>query len=839
MDYDGGMNITLMIACVLTAGYFLYQGTRLRDVYPRKKLLVWAVLRSVLLYCLLLAAWGVKAGLPAAGATTIFLVDRSLSMGERAGEIESYISRQLKENISSRDRAAVVSFAREPMVERAVSRNSGEVKLEAAHDANFTNMQRALEFCRDYFPAGDNKRLVLITDGRENLGDAGPALHSLGGWGINLAVLPIIPPAGNDVRLVSLTGPTGARRGDSIDLGVELYADYEAQGTFRLYAGNRKLLERPVAVKAGSNSFSCGVKADGEARSVYRGEISFTGDSNPKNDFFTVAVPLRDSPAVLVIGDKADTVNIESLLAGLDFTVVSLRPGEAPREPGLLSAFGGIILANVRHGDLPGGFEAALGKTVEEQGTGLIVVGGDSAFGPGGYEATPLEQLLPVRSRMKGNEKLPDTGLVLALDCSGSMNDQSGGTRKIEMVKEAAVKSMEVLDENDYLGVLAFSDLTEWTVPLGPLAQKEIVKNRIGQLSPGGGTLIRPALEKAAEALDKADVKVKHIILLTDGQGEKEGYEKTVQKIKEAGITLSTVAVGQDADRELLRTLADSGGGRSYYTDYYRDIPGIFTRETYLSTKKYLNNRDFVPRAAGAGLPYGGGTLPPLHGYTGTGIKEGAELLLESDGGDPVLARWQYGLGRVVAWTPDLSGRWSREWIRWGGLPKFFQGLLNDCLAPYNEEGLAVYISQKGCKVEVSIAVEADGDGQSMELLLLPPTGEEKKIALQQMAPGVFAGACDLDQTGSYALDFRLVKGDSILRQARRTVYLDYSPEFAGGPEQNVFLPAAFGQVVDEGTNVFALPLERKGKAPLPLDHILPALALAALAGELWVRKML
>lgn len=839
MGYDGGVKTAVTVAWALAAGYFLYQGARLKRVYPGKKFLAWAALKVLTLSCLLPAAWGLKVNLPAAGTTTIFLVDRSLSVEEKAGEIEGFLNRQLKEHKGSRDRVAVVSFAREPAVEHPVSRSLREIRLEAVLDPGFTNIQKALEFCREYFPREDHKRLVLITDGRENVGSAERALRSLGEGGINLAVLPVIPPAGNDVRLVSLKAPAGAHRGDRITLGAELDADDEDRGTFRLFNGGRKVLEEPVTVKAGNNTLSFGVAADGEAEAVFRGEISFAGDRNPRNDTFTVSVPLRDSPAVLVIGEKEDTANIVKLAASLGYTAVSRRPGEAPGEPGMFSPYDLVILADVRHGDLPGGFETALRKVVEEQGVGLLVVGGENAFGPGGYENTLLERMLPVRCRMKGNEKSPDTGLVLAVDCSGSMNDRSGGARKIEMVKEAVLKSVEILDEGDCLGVLAFSDRQEWLVPFGPLDRKEEVGNLIGRLAPGGGTLILPALEKAVEALEKADVKVKHLILLTDGQGEKEGYERIIQRMKAGGITLSALAVGRDADWELIRGLAERSGGRSYYPDYLRDVPGIFVKETYIAAKKYLNSREFTPRPAGENEPFGGKNLPKLYGYTGTGLKEGAEQLLESDTGDPVLARWQYGLGRVGAWTPDLSGKWSREWVRWSGLQDFFGRVLSDLTAANNGDGLEINVSQRGCRVKVSAAVSGCQGGESFELLLLPPAGEEKKMALEQTGRGVFAGEFDLEQTGSYALDFRLVKDGDVLRRAKRTVHLDYSPEFAASRGEDVFLPAAFGRVVDGSTNIFALPLERKNTAPAPLDRILPALALAAFAGELWVRKML
>lgn len=838
MGFDLGFDIKIILACVLAGGYFLYRGRQLSGVYPRKKLLAWAALKSAGLLCLLLAGLGFGVNLPGGPATTLFLVDRSLSVGESPEEIEGYINRQLREK-GGREPAGVVSFGREPMVELPVSRESRKLKLEAAPDPDFTNLQRALEFCRGYFPEGGGKRLVLLTDGRENLGDAGPVLGRLGEWGINLAVLPLPGPGERDVQLTSLGLPSSARRGENIPLEAVITSGYDARGVISLFCEGRKVLERQLSITKGENRFSFQVLAEGGGEAVFRGEIDFQGDQNPRNDFFTASAPLLDRPGVLVLGEERERANIQSLLASLGYTAVGLRPGEAPRETGTLAPYAGIVLANVPVSQLPGGFQEALRTSVREQGAGLLVLGGENSYGPGGYQHSLLEQMLPVRCRMKGNEKNPETGLVLAVDCSGSMNDRSAGARKIDMVKEAALKALEVLGENDQLGVLAFSDRLEWVVPLGPPARRDKIEKGVEKLAPGGGTLILPALESASDVLEQSGAKVKHIILLTDGQAEKEGYQSLVERLNAGKITLSTVAVGQDADRELLDALAQKGGGRSYHTGYYRDVPLIFTRETYLATKKYLNSGKYLPRPAGAWTPPGGGPLPALRGYTGTGIKEGAELLLETDTGDPLLARWQYGLGRVAAWTPDFSGRWSGDWLRWEGLQSFFGPVLNNCLGTRDEKGLNIKLDRRGCAVEIQAAADTPGSGLSLELGVYPPGGGEKRITLDQTAPGVYAGKLELEQTGSYALDFRLEEGDVLLKQARRTVYLDYSPEYAGVPGQVPFLPAAFGRVVGPEDNVFALPLERKSTSFRKLDCVLLGLALLAFTGELWVRKLM
>lgn len=841
MGFDFGGKLPLVLLALAAAAYFAYQAFNWRRVYQRKKYLIWVLLQAATLLCLLLAAAGLQVTWSGRDVTTVFVLDRSLSTEAHTQEMEAWINRQIKEHKGRHDRIAVVSFAREPMLEAAVTGQNQAIKLAAAPDPNCTSIQSALEYTRDIFPGDAQKRLVLITDGYENHGCAEQALRRLGEWGINLVVYPLARTQVRDAELTALRAPPAIHAGEIFPLEVELSANYTARGVFNLYCGTRKLEEKRLSVQPGTNRLLCPVSLDGGAGTDLKGEIVFEGDENLHNNTCTISVPVKERPIVLLIGAGSERKNMEALLPALGMAFQSRLPGEAPAEAGLLSAYDAVILLNVPYETLPAGFERAVEKCVREQGVGLLVVGGDASFAPGGYENTALEKMLPVRCRMKGNEKLPNTGLVLALDCSGSMNDESGGVRKVEMVKEAALKSVAALGREDRLGVLAFSDVQEWVVPMGEARRDEDIKERVGRLQPGGGTLILPALATAVETLETVDARVKHIILLSDGQAEKEGYEHILERIGAAQITLSTVAVGADADRNMLRRLAESGGGRSYYTTYYQDIPEIFAKETYLATKMYLNSRRFIPQQNTAGGFSAQDSLPPLLGYTGTSLREGAELVLQSDSRDPVLAFQQYGLGMVAAWTSDLSGQWSRPWIQWDGFQGYWGRILNKCLAANAyQEGLDISLRQRGCEVSISAGIEGLSSGSSFTARVFGPDGGKKEISLQEAGPGAFTGQLELDRPGSYAINFTLKKDGEVLKQARRTLHLDYSPEYSLAQAGNNNIPlGAFGRLADESVDLFSLPLERKCSVASPAAPMLIIMALIAFIGGIAVRKLM
>lgn len=839
MSFDSSMDtITIAVASAVLLYYIFCAGIFYR-VFSRKKFILWAAFRFAALACLLLALAGARLIIPSRITATIFLVDRSLSASQNQSEVEEYINRQLN-NKKARDRVAVVSFAKEPMIEMAFTGEPRQIKLQTAPDPETTNLEKALEFCRDYFPSNVNKRLVVFTDGKENIGSAARVWKSMEQSGINAVLYRLNPSQDGDVQLTSIELPENLHPGEKAPLKITLDSNMETEGYFYLYRDDDLIMQQPLRVQKGTSVYEFEVDLGEKKVPSFKGEIHFQEDTCPQNNTFTLVPSIKGMPSVLVVGEEKNVKNVEHLLDSLGLEHKTYAPGRVPDTLTFLSSFSEIILADVPHDRLSENFEKNLELCVREKGTGLIVVGGENSFAPGGYKDTLLEKMLPVSCTPKGKKRQPDTGLVLVLDCSGSMDEESAGARKIDLVKQAAVKAAQVLESQDEMGVIGFSDVVEWVVPFGPVGDKEKVRQEMESLAPKGGTLILPAVEKAVEALEDADVKVRHIILLSDGQAEKSGYESILERLKRANITLSTVAVGKDADASMLRALAQQGGGRSYVAENLYEIPQLFTKETYLGTKKYLNNDRFIPEKADSGELFKNERLPALYGYTATGIKQKAELVLKSDSDDPVLAQWFYGLGKVAVWTSDLSGQWSRDWIMWEGFQREWGRLVNSCLALKEEDGMDVSITRKGCDAQVYVATNINDPGQSVEASLQSSEGFMKKIPLVQIRPGQFEGNIAMEKPAEYLLAASLIKDGKVLKKASRIIHLDYSPEYSIGAEgsQAAYLLAK-GGIANKDTDVFRLPLQKKNWSQSPLDYILLPLALLFFTMDIWTRKFL
>ena len=413
--------------------------------------------------------------------------------------------------------------------------------------------------------------------------------------------------------------------------------------------------QKKVTRNKGTNRFAFSDKAVNGGTVTYRAEITANYDTVSQNNSLSAYSYISDKPKILILREAdASGKELEKIL-GEDMRVTALKPGQAPQDLPELLKYDAFVLANVPIDSLSEAFLTNLKTAVGHQGKGLLVTGGDNSYGPGGYFKTKLEEILPVNMDIKPKEEDPDLALMLVIDKSGSMSSADYGIAKIELAREAAVRATEVLDKDDTVGVLTFDDAYKWVVTPQKLDNLQAIQDAIGTIRAGGGTQILPPLEEAFDAVQKLDTKLKHIILLTDGQAEKEGYEPVIDGLREKGITLSTVAVGHSADHALMQALAMGGKGRYYETDEFTDIPKIFAKEVFLAGRKYLNNRTFTPQlAASSDILKNIDAVPNLDGYVATTAKDTANIVFTSDEGDPVLATWQYGLGRTGAWTPTL-----------------------------------------------------------------------------------------------------------------------------------------------------------------------------------------
>lgn len=843
-----GFRLTNPIALVGLAtiifAALLWRGNPWRLPAARRRFIF--ALRATLLLTLVLALAGSELDWKARREAVIFVVDGSASVSG----VRQQIERSLQEAIAARPAGyavGVITVGREAAIELAPSEAPAFRGLEAAVDANYTNLAAGLRLAYGLFPDDARRRIVIVSDGQENIGNALDEAKALAGRGVRVDVLPVTAETGPDVLVRALEAPGVLRAGDSFGLAVTIESTAVAGATLSVYGDRRLISEQRVSLHPGVNRFHIGARVDTPGFHAYRAVIRADNDSRSENNEAAAFVRVSGPPTVLVVeGRPGAGANLVAALASRAIETRVCSPSEFPASLSELRQYANIVLCNVAATDLGDRALAQLEVAVRDLGIGLVMTGGEDSFGPGGYFRTPVERALPVYMDLRGKGELPSLGLVLVIDKSGSMGEGAYGVTKVDLAKEAAIRASEVLAGQDRIGVIAFDEAAKWVVALQTIDQPETIEDAIGTIRAGGGTDIYPALALAYEALKDSPTKLRHIILLTDGMSARGGdYDALVERMKEARITLSTVAVGSDADRALLSQLATAGGGRYYATAEYGTIPKIFSKETILATRSYLVNRTFTPAVGTESALLRGaiaGGLPALDGYVATSPKPAAELALVSDAGDPIFAGWQYGLGRAVAWTPDIAGRWTRRWVGWDGFGRLLVNAVEWTLPTAVSEGATVSTAVDGGTARVTYELSALPEaGMQVEATVVSPDLRSVSAPLKAVAPGRYELAFPAASPGVYQITINQTGAGGQSVQTSAGIVVPYSPEYLPARSQDDLLPAiaaaAGGKVLSAPAEAFA------GHAPpvrarLPLSSGLLALAVALLPFDIAARRL-
>ncbi|HEV8637397.1 MAG TPA: VWA domain-containing protein, partial [Chloroflexota bacterium] len=559
----------------------------------------------------------------------VFVVDGSASTAGARDAAEGGVRAAL-EGKRGDDRAGVVQAAAGARVEEPPSERPLFTRLAASLPTDASDLAAGLRLAGALLPSGYAGRVVLLSDGRQTVGDAVAAARELAARGVRVDVLPLGGSAQPDLRIEALELPERARRGETSVLTVRAHAALasvrsgsSAGATLRVFRDDRLLVERSVRLEAGRQEVALALPVGEPGLHRYRVDLAPTdpsGDATPQNNALGAVQRVVGPPQVLVVATSTAAAGfLPGALRAGGAEVTVAEPSRTPADLAGWARYDTVVLADVPARLLPPGAMELLERYVRDLGRGLAMTGGPDSFGPGGYAETPVERALPVYMDLRGRGRQPRVALMLVIDRSGSM-----AGLKMEMAKEAAARSVGMLRPDDEAGVLAFDSVPQWVAPLTPLSQRDRLEASIGSIFAGGGTEIYPALAAGFGALRDARADVKHLILLTDGRSGSGGsYGELTEQARVARVTISTVAVGDDADTGLLEALARAGRGRYHLVVDPGEVPRVFVEETVMATRTILVDGRFVPTAASGGpLLRGLDRVPPLDGYVGVTPKE-------------------------------------------------------------------------------------------------------------------------------------------------------------------------------------------------------------------------
>ena len=681
--------------------------------------------------------------------------------------------------------------------------------------AQGTNIEDAVRLGLAMFPPDTAKRLVLVTDGNETAGNVLEAIERLGGtelaiWRyrnsavdapeseettrspdgertkseIPIDVLPIAYRVTRDVQVVRVETPPSAQAGQTVTVRIVLESTAAVEGTLMLRRegepvdmnGDAPGTSRPVSLLEGQSVHLAQVPL-GETP-INRFQAIFEANNaienmlpdNDRAEAFT-ATPSKGSSLVVDGRARQRDNELKQILEAAAIPTAVVAPAELPGDLLSLQNYDLIVLDNVAAYDLTPLQQQLLTSYVNDLGGGFIMVGGENSFGAGGWKGSPVAAILPVDVDPPRQLRLPTAALVLVLDKSGSMNQGVAGARASQqtIANEGAALAIESLRSDNLVGVVTFDMMAYTLVPLQTNENPKAIADKVRDITADGGTNLEPALMRAHEMLTSPaaqGVLRKRIVFLTDGRsGTNEGLEEIARQLASDDIQLTTIAVGDEADHEILARLAEVGGGSFYPVRDPRILPRVLIDSVQVINKPLIKEATFAPRvlATGSTLTAGMESAPPLQGLVITSVRADPKVWLEMTDpeGEPLLAHWQSGLGRVAAFTSESpgAGDWSRAWADWPTAATFWIQLARMMARPAMDQNAELITTIQDDEMRITYEMD-DGDGDEgsdvsymqVEGTVYHPDGSSKQVRLRQTAPGRFEAAVPAHLAGNYVV---------------------------------------------------------------------------------------
>ncbi len=809
-------------------------------------------LRCTLVILLTLALAEVRLRHPNENVTVLFLVDRSLSVPKEPAADPTNPNRQIdlrwervkrfiNEAVEDRgpghkdDKAGVIVFGRRPRLELPPA----DVKRLNFHDIispidnTYTDIGAAIKMALASFPEGTGKRIVLISDGNENLGNAEEQARIAKNNGVQIDVVPLAPGYRNEneVLVQSVEAPPVTSHSAQVPIRVLIrsYNPNHVRGTLTLKQitqtldKNGKIVPvivpvppspRLVEVPPGLTPFTFKqTLADKDQSYTYeaiftptevvndKGRIISEGlpDDRTENNRATTHVIAQGQRRILLVEPKDGEhlrllTNLQTLgKRGSKFRVDSIEAAKMPQDKEelgvFLSKYDCLILANVPADLLSDDQQEMIRSNTHEQGCGFIMIGGPESFGAGGWQGTPVEKALPVDCDIKSIKVQGKGGLVLIMHAS-EMADGNVWQKKIAQL---AINKLSPMDE---VGIIQFSwGVTKWHMPLQVIGSKrsallKIVDSMIPEDMPEFDTGIKMAYDALTDP--KRGLATKHVIIISDGDPICQNFQQLRKMRQNPKVTVTTVGVathGAPQDKTL-SDIAKATGGRFYSVKSPKALPAIYIKETRLVSQSFVYEKRFLPKLMFKSGPTEKlpNDLPPLWGYVRTTPKPAATvqvpILAPAAGGQefPILAYWHYGLGKSVAFTSDARSQegkpfWDRDWAGSEMYVKFWEQTLDWALRAVETGKLTMTTEYRDGKVRVIVDARDSNNRPLTDLKLRGgvTTPIEREGGAPAAVPQIGPLKFEQKNSGLYEATFKADEAGSYIinAQAQHTVTKD------------------------------------------------------------------
>lgn len=774
----------------------------------------------------------------------VFLLDISDSIAPSEKEDAIHQVSTAIAKLKPADQFGVISFAEKTSVLIGMGPANQQPSLssvlkESTVDQEVTDILASLRRSLELLPENYHRRIVLLTDGIHNRSST-PVTDFLPLFSASDAEIMTIPlnTVQDAIRVQELQLPNKVRKGQSFAIQAIIETDGSISTvSATLYHNGVPIPDLEFALQKGRNVLALPTQKVFEGRPhTYQLKLNVSDEILENNQTYGV-VQIQDKPHILYAeGDLEHADNLKEVLEENGFVVNVISAAEIPTELVTLQHNDLLILSNISTDTLSPEQMDIIETYVRDLGHGLVGIGGDRTFGPGGWTGTALERILPVE--MTPREQKDSVALVFVIDTSGSMANYVGTQKKIDLAIEAIRAGIRNLNTEDQAAVLGFDVKLRDISPL--TSDHDTLIKAVGRLkATGGTTAMKAALKKAGETLKAADAKRKHIILLSDGksEGEPTTFKNTVKELTEAHIGITTIAIG-DAAKELLEAIANDGNGQYISVQNVQELPKVLMNAVR-ETQNYIVQEQFDPKIVKSttSILNDIDMLPPLYGYVATSEKTTAQVFINSYKDEPILAGWHYGLGKSIAWTSDVKPAWSKDWIPWSNFGKFWGQVVNWTLPT---EGAAadfdLIVSPRNGSAEVVINTQQVFP-TSYTVQVAGPNGKSQTVDMQHESTERYVGTFQMNNSGSYIVTAKRETDDSKLTE---TVTLSYPAEYANFDVNNVMLKKLAeetGGTYKPTASQIATPAGALIEKRVSLSHTLLIIAVVLFVLEMILRR--
>ena len=754
--------VFLLLPPLLAAVWWLARRS-LAGMHPATERLALAT-RMVLVVLVLIALSGAHLVRRSDRLTTLFLIDvsKSIRPDQRARGLD-FVRKALASKHRT-DQAGVVVFGRTPNVEARPSDDFDQLdNIHPSVAGDATDLQGALRVASSTFPADSGRKIVIVSDGNENVGDAASEIESLkrDGVRVDIAAPPLALGQNGETAAEALVEgvdtPARVRKSAPFPVRIVVSSTVAQSAMVSLQRDGQPILRTKVQLRAGKNALSFQEKIEQPGFHRYDAQLEPSADTVAENNHAYGFVTVQGRPHILYIAapDRHIAPTLQQAMAAQNIQMDTVTPTAAPATVAGLAPYDAVVLSDVSADEVGTPAMAAMEESVRDFGMGLGMIGGTTSFGAGDYQDTPVEMALPVRMDVKDRKRIPPAAIALVIE---DLEEETN----INWSIEAAKGVVDAMEPQDQLGVIDCNNI--WRIPMQHVIDRTAIKNQMSDLTgmndPPNYDLY---LQSAAGVVKSTGAPIQHIIFFGDGDATMDTQQTAlvVQNIRKMGITVSTIASGADPGGiQFLKDLATVGGGKAYVAEQASDLPRLLLKDQQTVSKQLIVEKPFLAREDFTDDITGSlnwASAPPLLGYNIATAKPGAIVPLTApEHNDPLFAHWRYGLGRTFAFTSDDQAHWAAPWLPWSGYPEFWAHALRWSLRSNTDADFAANVENENGKGHLTVDALSSGgfvNNAKLTARVVSPDQTIRDVELSQTGPGHYESTFDTDQTGAYMVN--------------------------------------------------------------------------------------